>query len=112
VKTGDIEMITDRMNVNTIRIHKVSLIKMNWLAQQVIGRGIQTSWRTWRDEEYSSQICRMKLNGSILKIIWGRAEMWCGQTFSKTNAGGLAEWGTLLRIFKLELKLLVERLNF
>jgi|688.fasta_scaffold309092_1 hypothetical protein len=29
VKTGDIEMITDRMNVNTIRIHKVSLIKMN-----------------------------------------------------------------------------------
>ena len=29
MKTGDIETITDRMNVNTIRIHKVSLIKMN-----------------------------------------------------------------------------------
>lgn len=39
-------------------------------------------------------------------------ETWCGQTFSKTNAGDLAEWGTLLRIFKLELKLLVEGLNF
>ena len=37
--------------------------------------------------------------------------MWCAQTFSKTNAGGLAEWGTLLRIFKLELKLLVEGFN-
>jgi len=37
--------------------------------------------------------------------------MWFGQTFSKMNAGGLAEWGTLLRIFKLELKLLVEGFN-